>query len=726
MVGGLEKVLQAAGIGLALLFAQTPSTEEGFLIPTRDTIYILVVFAEVDYTLCGADPHEQQYGQVWGKDEHGHTKVPADADSLLDPSLPPGTAPRGLITRTYVEASFGHLVILGDYLPAVVSVPCHRLPSGGTFSLQQEIELISEALQGQPFSTAHGVSWQAFDRWVLLPQRAGLPKRRTPSQPDPTYRPRLDILFVIWRNLAYRLDIQKPPLPCNYGFGLWTCNTSMPIGPFTGGVETASSYTTCGTAKGAATGFLAEFFHGLYGGNHWHTAGGAGFHTFPFLSICRGLSTQGGRPIYAIGYDRWVMGWKAPNKAYLISAVDEEGREVSTDLRQPSRPETLRVWLRDFLTTGDAIRIRLPYTEKGGPMVKNQYLWLENRRFISSSEVWGSEALTNCTSKPPSPLRGFPGVYAYIQVGKDKKEGTDIYSADFSHPNGLGSWIFWLPAEGRYDFIVRETPKGWAIDKSASLPNPFLGMHDFYLAMDIDGDGVIRSGQEWKGYGILEWRGDSVCASWYSMGDEWDAFSPRRLLSIGTNPAPTPVYTLRSEEGYRLPAPMRPATYDNRIIWLSGLCIEIEEERSDGAILLQIRWNETRVRNATRWCGDIRLLPHPYDSSAPALHLLGKVILDRSLSPIYSHSREYDTLTKRYWFSDTTQLVIESGSRMHIERQARLILRRGSRLIIKPGAIVEGKGQIEIEPGSTLICHPEGLCKVRVRYRRKPYRLFLE
>lgn len=724
MVRTLGKVLQATAT-LSLGLGQVPRTEEGFLLPTRDTVYVLVVFAEVDYTACGEDPHERQYGNVWGKDNTGHTKLPYDADSLLDARLIEPAAARGIITRTYGEASFWQFVVLGDYFPEVVRVPCQQLPPGGTKSLRQEVELVARHLSEKPFRTARGLSWEVFDRWALLPQRAGLPKPRAPSPGTPDYKPRLDVLFIIWRNLAYRLDIQKPPLPCNYGFGLWSCDSPLPIGPFTGGVETASSYTTCGTAQGGAVGFLTEFFHGLYGGNHWHTAGGAGLHTFPFLPVCRGLSTQGSRPIYAIGYDRWLMGWKAPDKGYLLSAPNEKGEEIATDLEQPARPETLRLWLRDFLTTGDAVRIRLPYLEKGGEKVKAQYLWLENRRFIARSEVWGSQQRSSCESVPPPPLRGFPGLYAYIQVGKDRREGMDIYSTDPAHPNGLGSWIFWLPAEGRYDFTFRHTEKGYALDKAASLPNPLTGMHDFYLSWDADGDGRVHPTGEGQGFGVLEWRGDTVCTSWYGWGDEWDAFQPGQRLTLETNPAPVPVYTLRSEEGYRYPTRTRPAPYDNRAIWLSGLAIDILKERADGALLLEIRWDEFTVKKPVRWCGEIRLSPNPFDSTAPALWVYRTIVLDRSESPLYGQAVSYDSVEKRYWFSDTTRLVVASGARLRIERGGAFLLRRGSQLILSPGAVIEGEGIIDIEPGGQLICLPGAQCTVSVRKRHRPRRIFL-
>lgn len=717
---GLRGIL---ALGIATLFGQTLSTEEGFLLPTRDTVYILVVFAEVDYSACGEDPHVKQYGFNWPVGLGGEAQVPADADSLLDAWCSASETPKGIITRIYAEASFGQFVVLGDYLPEVVRVPCKALPARGTQSLYEEVALVARHWPAGLTHTARGLPLSYFDRWQLLPQRAGRPKLRAPVG-DPSYKPRLDVLFIVWRNLAYRLDA-RPPFPCNYGFGLWICDYREAVGPFTGGIETASSYTTCHTAKGGSVGFLAEFFHGLYGGNHWHTAGGAGLHTFPFLPVCRGLSVQGGRPIYAVGYDRWLMGWKASHKTYLLSALDENGREVPTDLQQPSAPLVQRFWLRDFLTTGDVIRIRLPYTEKGGPAAKNQYLWLENRRFLAT-ESWGLPGMP-CSDTLPAGKVGFPGLYAYIQVGKDEKTGPDIYTANPAHPNGLGSWLFSLSAEGNYDFYLRHTPHGWAIDKAYSLPNPFTGMNDLYVAHDADTNGQVTPAEA-TGLGWVEWKGDSACISAASAGDSEDPFTlyGYTTLSLETNPAPVPVYTLLSAEGYRSATRQQPAPYDNRTIWLNGLCIQLLREREDGALLVEIRWDVFTVRRAVRWCGRIHLSPNPFSAEAPALLIKGTVLLDRSLSPTYGVAQAYDSTEKRFWYSDTTLLIVEKGATLHIAKGGKLILRRGSRLVIESGAQVTGKGSLWLEAGSQLELAPGASLTVTVRERKKPYPLFLE
>ncbi len=710
----------------------TPSTEAGYFLPTRDTLYLLVVFAEVDFSACGEDPHEKQYGRTWPVDAMGRTQVPPDAPDLIDVSLSPVKSAKGLITRTYAEASFGQFVILGDYLPVVVRVPCQAVPAQ-SYSLYGEVELVARYWPAG-VSTAREVPWEAFDRYELLPARYGLPKSRT-SPDTPTEKRRLDALFIIWRNLAYRLGA-RPPFACNYGFGLWSCDYQKAFGPFGGGVELASSYTTCGTAMGAAVGLLAEFFHGLYGGNHWHTAGGAGLHTFPIRPSARGLSVQGGGPIYAIGYDRWLMGWKHPQKTYLLSALSEHGEEVPTDLVMPRQPLRQRFLLRDFMTTGDVVRIRLPYVERGGSAVKAQYLWIENRRFIASTETWAAHSPSRCPDNPfPDCPKGAPGLYLYIQVGKDQKVGSAIYSTAPEHPNGLGSWIFALPADGRYDFYfdtLRRQPGNpalpcnWGnpnipIDRSKSLPNPFLGLHDFYLTYDENGDGRLHSGdRSLVGLSLVE--NDSVIHTAFGFGDAWDGWSRRTgfwRLSLETNPAPVPVYTLRSEEGYHRPTAQPPQLYDNRIIWLSGLSITLLEEKPDGTALIEVAWDDFTVRKDVRWCGDIRLPRNPFDSTAPALVLRGAtLLLDRSESPVYAVAVAYDSTEKRFWFSDTTVFRLLPGAILELEK-GRVVLRRGSRLILEAGSALRGKGKIIVEPGGAVVVQPGASLSVPLQQRRK-------
>lgn len=698
------------GALLSLIWLQL-SLREGFLLPPRDTLYLLVVFAEVQYNdpSCGEDRFTQVFGMSWPQEEDT-TLPPTDADELLDPY--PTHPPKGIITRTYYEASFGNLVILGDYLPRVISVPCKKLLPVVHAGAAAHAKIIAEALNALPDTvTAHGLPLRLFDRWDFpVYQTAGKPKRKAPTH-DPTYRPALDAILIVWRNLR-GLGDPNARLVCTGGYGQWYADVRSPVKNLTGGIQTASSFTSCGGAMEISNVLMAELMHAFYGGNHWHTAGGAGQHTFLAIPRSRGLTTQGGLPIAVCGYDRWALGWKAPEKTYLLSALDENFQEVPTDLVQPPQPLVQRFWLRDFFTTGDVIRIRLPYTEKAGP-VKNQYLWLENHRFIASTDkyITFSSSDPHCPDNPYAHRfpHGIPGLYAYIQVGKDQLKGKDIYSSNPAHPNGLASWILPLTAEGNWDFFYDTTridppnpslPCNWGntsvpIDKTRSLPNPFTGFSDLFLTWDTNGDGKLHSGD--LPIHLTEIRGDTLLRTGFSFGDWEDGFSSytHKEISLSTNPAPVPVYTYISSEGLKAPISTPPAPYENRTIWLSGLCIRILQEKPDGTMLVEIRWDDFTVRENVRWCGNIVVSPNPFTGGISLQVAKNKILLlDRGYSPTYY-------VTRNGYFTDPTLLRIEKGAHLHLSKRSRIVLRGGSQLVLEPGAKItwEKGAKIIIEQG---------------------------
>ena len=131
-----------------------------------------------------------------------------------------------------------------------------------------------------------------------------------------------------------------------------------------------------------------EFFHAILGGNNWHLGKGAARHTFPFIAQSWGLGAQlAGACMSNVvsGWDRWFLGWNnPPDKTNLISARDDNNLEQLSDLNIPSAPSVSTFVLRDFVATGDAVRIKLPHFNwQSLGDVKNQYLWLENHQLIN-------------------------------------------------------------------------------------------------------------------------------------------------------------------------------------------------------------------------------------------------------------------------------------------------------------------------------------------------------
>lgn len=209
--------------------------------------------------------------------------------------------------------------------------------------------------------------------------------------------------------------------------------------------------------------------------------------------------------------------------------------------------------LRDHAMTGDAIRIQLPHIDWGTlGDIKNQYLWLENHQHLSEFD----QNAVSCTDWST-------GIHAFIQVGKDitiSNTQDDVYpgysSSDYSKPNALGSYLFPMTAEGRYDDIVDlseiQPGPGWEeyciasiqtvapIDQLNSEENPFTGHSDLFREHDTDLDGELRSTDDvdftkgkYDALGNIVWQP-------HDLGDEHDAFRlpsgetyPHTILSLG-------------------------------------------------------------------------------------------------------------------------------------------------------------------------------------------------
>ncbi len=377
---------------------------------------------------------------------------------------------------------------------------------------------------------------------------------------------RIDALIILWR--------ENPSFgsgPAGHGLQVFNSFRDYQIGPFSG-IDNVGGFSVSSASIGNLEFIIQEYMHVMFGGNNWHSAGGAGNHAFVVNPRTYGLTAQSQSMFAVSGWDRQHLDWKNPNKTYVTSALNEQGNEVPTDsLSIHNLPNGGTFVLRDHVPTGDAIQIKLPHIEwKETGDVKNQYLWLENRRMETQFDEWYSlDCADNNNGQFP---RGTPGIYAYVQAGKDVREGnySDIWSGSQDHRNGLASWIKPLPAEGNFDFHYREDLEhncGWPggccyghdvvpDDKyhGNMQPNPFTGHNDLFQAYDYDGDGVLYStGDMSVELGLAQVDPTDSEGSIYTQhrtGDWMDAFSSATgstELSLSTNPAPVGLYIYQYE-----------------------------------------------------------------------------------------------------------------------------------------------------------------------------------
>ncbi|MBA3649622.1 MAG: hypothetical protein H0W62_13935 [Chitinophagales bacterium] len=286
------------------LIAQTVSSENGYWLPAKGTvatpiqIRVLVVYANVDYTAgnCLTAPvydNNEWPANAPPKWETGGGNYPI-AKPLFDADYTGASnITKGTLTDYFFEASQGSLVVLGDY--ASVIVPCTA--SGLTdYCFSAGLNALASYITNN--STAHGKQLTDFD--IIDSYSKGLQKSNA-NDPNNV----IDIVFIIWNHNLYG----KIAGSCAGGAGVNGSNIvalSDASGPYT--TYLASSWGGCSRHDAWLT-FTAEFLHGLFGGNNWHSGGGAGPWTFMTAPKMYCTTAQYDNPsdIYC-GYDRHHLG----------------------------------------------------------------------------------------------------------------------------------------------------------------------------------------------------------------------------------------------------------------------------------------------------------------------------------------------------------------------------------------------------------------------------------
>jgi hypothetical protein len=376
------------------------------------------------------------------------------------------------------------------------------------------------------------------------------------------------------------------------------------------------------------------------------------------------------------GWDRYRLGWKAKGNEFLISARDTLNREVNADL-DAGNPDDAGVYvLRDFVRTGDALRIKIPFIPDGE---FQQWLWIENHTTEKMNGSYFDKFLLEdfeCTSYAE------PGLYMTRQVDAEAREGREIYNsvyADYLRP---------LPANGSFDMIWSEEKlspgfcvNGQAYHAYELLPefeNPLSGSHEQEQPLvdlnknrgEIDSDEVYATMLKRLpgGFSRLDFMGNSSHA--FRIGGN-------TKLGIGTNPTAASMTTYLNSRKKRKNLDKR----NNNSIYLNGIRVEILQAFADGTLKIRVRFDDNELVERRRWCGsDIVLNNH--NLSDVDLRVSGMLILDRS----YTTARfdAPDTLNGRVTFSDPTLLRIEPGAKMVVDGQVQLL--QDSELLVADGA----------------------------------------
>lgn len=650
---------------------QDISAKNGWFLPTSGALRVLVIFAEIDY-----DVHPEKDPLPGGSDVWKKGALPEYKDSLFDPFWNP--EPHAAMTAYYAECSFGKLMVLGDYISAIITVKESEVRIENAFSVKEKIR---EKINQMPeLITGSHLSVEEFDYWKRS-KVAGAAKVNEPDDPHS-----FDHVMLFLRNY--------------HRWGSASGNASA--GNF-GKIHGYNSDTQSNFTGGNYFPFDIlhhEFNHLLVGGNNFHVGGGLGAGAGYFIPTQGGWSMMGGANscfLTCNAWDRNRFNWKPDDKIHIIGCLDEKGEQVNADLNSAEVYQQGIYILRDFISTGDALRVKLaniPGTEF------EQWIWIENHQTSVNN---GSRfdkfhyQEEDCVTKPT------PGIYAYLQVDKGIPYGSYAFG-------GFGDYLRPMPADGMYDFEFEWTKQQNACVNQAMyypfmkhkwMENPLTGCHDLEIPpVDLDSNGSIYKKEQI--FPAIEKVGSEYHKNLFWLGHSRHAFTRQgnHVIGMGTNPSTASMITLVSDNTIT-----RSVKKNNRITRLNGIEIRILEELEDGSIKVSVRFDQTRIDNDVRWCSDSIVLPTipTKDGVSLVLSASKKMRLCRSRTP--TRIDHPDKVNGETFFSDPTTLFVETGARVKLESKSCIQIEDGSRLVFDVATYLEmgRKAKIRIENGALVL-----------------------
>ena len=491
-----------------------------------------------------------------------------------------------------------------------------------------------------------------------------------------------------------------------------------------GSMQCVGSFNFGMNPTGVAT---HEIGHSLFGHNNFHTSGGN--HrvnpgsTMPWMNIQGGyglMGAAGSSLVSCNGYDRWRMHWKHPSSPYYICARNAMNNGfLNSDISKADGNKWFL--LRDFVTYGDAVRIKLPY--KDSTITPNQYIWLEFHNVGNNDKLDFLQHTVNdtCLHQASS------GIYAYYQIGRDVLEGTSVQVWDSRDRDNLriisneGYWDYvQYPLAYDTDFVCT----GWNWDSCYYVPeysNAFCGYQDqetFIVPKWYDADlgntcdtlymTPLRYDNYSLKYKIREYTarnmikdGEQENHNIIFNGDAHDAFSSHRKLNMGTNPSTCNAktcYTSNTHDKTKLT--FSNSQYNNTTTYLTGLSIEMIP-LGDTLWAVMVRWDDYDITNDARWTGKI------------VLKGTEQVNLTRGNSITLAQNRtpaQRLRSTESGYFAEPTQLTCEAGSHFIQQPQTSLVLTEKSLFVLDSGAtyhlgdsaqiLVQGKSSFTIRRGA--------------------------
>lgn len=650
-------------------FGQEINARYGWYLPTSGELRVLVIFAEIEYDVKPQlDPHLE------GTPFWMPGKLPAYKDRLFDPYWK--GQPQAEMTKYYAECSFNQFKVLGDYINEVVTIKESEVDINNFYQVKEKIRKKLNA-RGELRTNAK-LSVADFDLWKKC-NRPGAVKVKgsdTPYQYDHV------MLFLRNYHRWGRASGSTAPGTFRALYG-YESNTHS---QFTGGSHFPFSIVR------------HEFNHMLFGGNNFHVGGGLGAGAGYFIPSQGGWSMLGGANssfLTCNAWDRRRFGWKPKGAKYGIRCKDGKGKVINSDISE--REGQFNFVIRDFVSTGDAIRIKLPgLSDK----VFQQWIWIENHQLKRKNNSVFDRFQYDDNECVAGPV---PGIYMYLQVAKEDSTGSNTFK-------GHGDYLRPIPADGCYDYLFEweaqqqnacvNSAMYTPFEKKKKWENPLTGNQDMEIpAYDLDSNGNILKKEQV--FLAIEGASGVYAKRLFWLGHERHAFTPNgiNVIGTGTNPSTASMMTLVSENG-----PLR-TKRNNRQVVINGLRIEIGDQLKDGSILISVRFDQPYIWDHARWCADTIVVPPGRFKDSPSLVLQRNARLTLERSRTATRIRKPDKEGNHLWYAGKTNMVCRSGSSVELMPSAKITLKEGSQLKISKGASfkIHGKCEIHVREGKMLI-----------------------
>lgn len=653
-------------------------SRNGYQLPPYGQIRFLMVFVELEYSNSLYDP---SFG---GTPEWSVGQLPTWKDELLEYNTPNGLSDC-TITKYFQLASSNNLIVLGDYLVAPNNGGVFRMPTdtSGSFNVYATIDTINHQL-GNSFTTAHGFSSISdFDTWSTT--NLGETKTNLGNN-------KWDFVVFIIRNSRN---------PGN-GEGAGSVISLTLLGH---GIDARAGI--CTKSQVPTQVIRHEYAHMLLGGNNFHSGGGGwGFGKGDYW-----IPQSGGWGLLGLyqcslwtwsAWDRYRLGWMGINNQFEISARDQYGiNEVNGDL-DATNPNHAGIYtLRDFVTTGDAIRIKLPFVDEYTEYP--EWIWIENHQGYDNNDCefdrWqydnGSHDCVNGMTA---------GMMLYTQINNEHRlanSSNNLFTKDFyaNYTRPLlanGHWDMHIPTEYIHNNCVNyDTIRPFV----RYLENPLTGANDQdYYSIDKNANSRIEKNDQLPLW--IEKKSDGTYdKELFGLGHTSHVFTIQgnHKIGMGTNPTTaTQINMVGEDQPYS-------SAKNLRNTYLNGVSIDMIEQCSNGDIRVKISFDDVDIDNDARWCSpNIKLNKIKEDGFSLNLKKNRTITLDRGLNATRMDMPYL--FNGQYVFTSPTLFTVMPEVKMHIDTSASLILENSSTFFLREQStcIVEDDGVIEIKDGGLL------------------------